>query len=65
MSKAPQPAAHTTQTVRDLRTGNLVSVRGVGALKGRLKLKAGLDLTKPIFEQVAKSPAAEPRTSKS
>lgn len=55
MSK-PVPAS----TVRDAATGRLVTVRGVGALKGKLTLKAGIDLTKPIFQQVS---AATPSRS--
>jgi hypothetical protein len=38
--------------VRDARSGQFVEVRGVGALKGRLRLKKGVDLTKPIAAQV-------------
>ncbi len=40
--------------VRDSRTGRYVEVRGAGALKGTLTIKRGVDLTKPIFEQVSK-----------
>ena len=45
----------TTSTgVRDPKTGNFQTVRGVGALKGRLTLDKGVDLTKPIAAQVMK-----------
>lgn len=55
MTKA---AKHQTngslQTVRNARTGQLVIVCGVGALKGQLVLKKGVDLTKPIASQALK-----------
>ncbi len=42
-------------TVRNSRTGQCVTVKGAGALKGQaLVLKPGLDLTKPIAEQALK-----------
>ncbi len=46
--------SETNKIVRDSRTGRLVEVRGAGA-GGRLTFKKGIDLTKPIFEQAAKS----------
>lgn len=55
MAKAAQHApAATFQTVRDTRTGQAVAVRGVGALKGQLTLRKGVDLTKPIASQALK-----------
>ena len=42
------------RTVRDPKTGQVVTVRGVGALKGQLHLKKGVDLTKPIASQALK-----------
>lgn len=47
--------------VRDPRTGDMLEVRGYGALKGRLKIAPGVDLTKPIYEQVTDK--AVPKTS--
>ena len=44
--------------VRDPRTGETLEVRGFGALKGQLKIRPGVDLTKPIFEQVMKKTPA-------
>jgi len=44
----------TNTTVRDPKTGRLLTVRGVGALKGHLTLKKGVDLTKPIASQAMK-----------
>ena len=44
MAKA-QPTS-TSTTVRDSKTGRFLTVRGVGALKGQLTLKKGVDLTK-------------------
>lgn len=46
--------ADTSRSVRDARTGQVVTVRGVGALKGQLALKKGVDLTKPIASQALK-----------
>lgn len=53
MAKA-QPTS-TSTTVRDSKTGRFLTVRGVGALKGHLTLKKGVDLTKPIASQAMKS----------
>ncbi len=39
----------------------MLEVRGYGALKGRLKIAPGVDLTKPIYEQVTDK--AVPKTS--
>ncbi len=51
--------------VRDPRTGEVLELRGFGALKGKLTLRKGLDLTKPIYEQVVKLDEAEAgRTAK-
>ena len=44
----------SSQAVRDAKTGQFVTVRGVGALKGQLSLKKGVDLTKPIASQALK-----------
>lgn len=43
-----------TVTVRDAQTGRTLTVRGAGALKGRLNLRKDIDLTKPIAAQVFK-----------
>jgi hypothetical protein len=42
------------QTVRNAKTEQFVTVRGVGALKGQLALKKSVDLTKPIASQALK-----------
>ena len=53
-------APTTKKTIRDSRTGQFLEVRGYGSLKGRLHITKGVDLTKPIFEQVTKKrPAAK------
>jgi len=46
-------AKHATipKTMVRLSNGELVEVRGFGALKGKLTLIPGIDLTKPIYEQ--------------
>jgi len=42
----------TTKVVRNAKTGQSVTVKGVGALKGHdLKIKKGLNLLKPIAKQ--------------
>ncbi|HEX4180073.1 MAG TPA: hypothetical protein VHY32_04725 [Caulobacteraceae bacterium] len=42
------------KTVRDSSTGRVVEVRGYGALEGQLSIAKGVDLTKPIYDQVKK-----------
>lgn len=49
MTKAQTATANIT--VRNAKTGQFVTVRGAGALKGQLKLKKSVDLTKPIASQ--------------
>lgn len=39
----------TTITVRDSKSGRLVTVKGAGALQGKLTISKKVDLTKPIF----------------
>ncbi|WP_292629794.1 hypothetical protein [Novosphingobium sp. 28-62-57] len=51
-------AIDTDLTVRDSKTGRIITVHGVGALKGQLKLKKNVDLTKPIASQAAKTTPA-------
>ena len=54
----------SSKAVRNAKTGQLVTVRGVGALNGQLSLKKGVDLTKPIASQAlkgAKSSASHKR----
>ncbi|HEX8064209.1 MAG TPA: hypothetical protein VF535_13465 [Allosphingosinicella sp.] len=52
MAKAhPDPAP---KAVGDPSSGRAVTVRGAGALKGRLMIEEGIDLTKPIAAQVLK-----------
>jgi len=46
--------ATPVRTVRNAKTGEFVTVRGVGALKGGLTIRKGVDLTKPIAAQTAK-----------
>ena len=40
------------RVVRDPKSGRSVTVRGAGALRGRLTIEKGVDLTKPIAAQV-------------
>ncbi len=51
--KSSSPKAKAAKLVLNPQTGELREVRGFGALKGGLKIRAGVDLTKPIYEQVA------------
>jgi hypothetical protein len=51
---AKHETAGSFQTVRNAKTGQFVTVRGVGALKGQLALKKSVDLTKPIASQALK-----------
>ena len=61
-----QAMAKTAQIQKSmvlLSSGKVVEVRGYGALKGQLALMPGIDLTKPIYEQVIrkKTPKAAAR----
>jgi len=48
-------AAQSAVIVRDEKTGKTVTVRGAGALKDSdLKIRKGIDLTKPIASQSLK-----------
>jgi hypothetical protein len=55
-AKTPHPPI-PGKIVRDASTGRTVEVRGYGALKGQLNIAKGVDLTKPIYDQVKKKPA--------
>lgn len=44
----------TERVVRDAKSGRIVTVRGLGAMKGRLSIREDVDLTKPIAAQVLK-----------
>jgi hypothetical protein len=41
-------ASTTTTTIRDSKSGRFVTVKGAGALKGKLTISKNVDLTKPI-----------------
>lgn len=49
--------------VRDSKSGRIVTVRGVGALKCRLTLDKKIDLTKPIASQAIKTRKKAPTAS--
>lgn len=52
MDMAQVKSSSSSVTVRNSRTGQLVTVKGAGALKDReLSIKRGVDLTKPIAKQ--------------
>lgn len=44
-----------TKTIVNPATGRTLEVRGFGAMRGQLQLIKGLDLTKPIYDQVSKA----------
>ncbi len=54
--KAPSDGSHQ---VRNTKTGEFLTVRGMGALKGHLTLQKGVDLTKPIASQALSGKASE------
>lgn len=59
MTKAsPQSSSIGSCQVRNAKTGQLVTVRGMGALKGHLTLQKGVDLTKPVASQALKGRVA-------
>lgn len=65
MGMTKSHATSTSTVVRDTKTGRLVTVFGVGALKS-LTLKKGVDLTKPIASQALKgSKSGRSTTAKS
>ena len=54
---AAKRAKGMSTTVRSAKTGKLVTVRGVGALKGSdFRIAKGIDLTKPIAAQILSQP---------
>ena len=48
-----------------LDNGELVELRGFGALKDKLTLTPGIDLTKPIYEQVIRKTTPKASAHKS
>ena len=58
------PSVTKPKTVRSRKTGQLLEVRGFGALRGRLVIADGIDLTEPIYDQVTrKAETAKPAKS--
>jgi hypothetical protein len=57
----PKRSATPGRIVRDAATGRVVEVRGYGALKGQLPIAKGVDLTKPIYDQVKKKARPVPK----
>jgi hypothetical protein len=51
-AQTPKSAPKPRKIVCDSATGRMVEVRGYGALKGRLDIVKGVDLTKPIYDQI-------------
>ncbi len=55
------------KVVRDSKSGRSITVRGAGALKGHLRIRKGVDLTKPIASQTLKGsnrPTTDPGRTK-
>jgi hypothetical protein len=52
MSTKKQTSASVT-VARDAKTGRMIPA-GYGALKGQYVVRKGVDVTKPIFEQVCR-----------
>jgi len=51
-------------TIRNKKTGEIVVLHGYGSMKGKLELREGIDLTKPIVAQVLKLEARpKPKSS--
>jgi hypothetical protein len=44
----------TQTTIRDSKSGRYVTVKGVGALKGKMTISKKVDLTKPILSNPTK-----------
>jgi hypothetical protein len=53
-AQTPKSAPKSGKIICDSSTGRMVEVRGYGALKGQLELVKGVDLTKPIYDQIKK-----------
>jgi len=53
-SMAKADSEISERVVRDAKSGRTVTVRGLGAMKGRLSIRDDVDLTKPIAAQVLK-----------
>ena len=50
-------------TIRNKETGEVLVLPGYGSMKGKLELRKGIDLTKPIMAQVLKLEARAKRKS--
>jgi hypothetical protein len=56
-----RPKGGGPATFRNEETGEVLVLRGYGSMKGKLELREGIDLAKPIYEQVLKLEAREKR----
>jgi hypothetical protein len=52
-------------TIRDEGTGKSLPLKGYGALRGKFVVRDGMNLSKPIAEQAAKSAKSSPSARKS
>ena len=56
-----KPGPDGKTTIRNEKTGEVLVLHGYGSMKGKLKLRPGIDLTKPIYAQVLKLEARAKR----
>ena len=55
MAKSSKTSSVTSFSVRNERTGQLVTVRGAGSMKNSgFSIRKGIDLTQPIAQQALK-----------
>lgn len=66
ISTMTQATAVPTKIVRNPKTGEFVTVRGAGSLKGsKFAIKKGVDLTKPVAKQALKGASSPKRRTSS
>ncbi len=58
-----KPASTCRSIARDAKTGRMIPA-GYGALKGQYVVRKGVDVTKPIFEQVCRTPLRQAASKK-
>ncbi|CCV08073.1 hypothetical protein MESS2_700013 [Mesorhizobium metallidurans STM 2683] len=62
IQRMAKTSAASTLTIRNAKTGKLVTVRGAESLKGsKFAIKKSVDLTKPIAEQALKGRTQAPK----
>ena len=61
--KSKKPTSDGVKVRRDARTGRMIPA-GYGALKGQYVIRKGVDVTKPIYEQVGRRSRGKTETKK-